>query len=214
MVGTGVWSDVKSVFDGRRLGSEMMSLVPPASRPVLVFVFHTAPLSPRRQREEEEDEGGYTTNEHICNWTITAFSAICIVPLRHLLLEQSAEHVGQTLWLLQGAAHKGLLVLAVQHAGDSEGTHGGLPFMAPATFGGRGARMAPQLADEGWWATAKALQEFLFPASHFEAACLALKVVPILLRVDDDLAGKSSLSDELVVPSKEHLCLTSPTGGL
>lgn len=55
------------------------------------------------------------------------------------------------LGLLNGAAHEGPLVLAVQQAEVSEGLRGWLSRPAPVTFGGRGAQIVPQLADEGGW---------------------------------------------------------------
>lgn len=68
--------------------------------------------------------------------------------------------------LLKGPAHEGRLVLAVQHAGVSEGTRGEFPLLAPETLGCRGARTVPRFSD------------------HIEVVCLVL-----ILGVDEDSAG-------------------------
>lgn len=82
---------------------------------------------PRKTRETEQ-------RAKICTLytTAAAFPGLRLVLQRCLLLRQSAERVGRTLRLLKGSAHAELLVLAVRQAGVSQGTFGGLLFMAPA----------------------------------------------------------------------------------
>lgn len=120
-----------SVFTRWRPGSKLLEAS--HSRPTLILLFHTAPFSPRKQREEQEDERGKTRSKRIRNI--------------HNKTKPSPHFViSNTTWccriMLKGTAHEGLLVLAIRQAGVSEGTRRGLSLRVPDSWASWSANVA------------------------------------------------------------------------